>query len=493
MRIRTLWSFAALLTLTGLAYSVPADIYFSYVCDAWIGDGRQPLTTGQCWTGTPVPDGVVSVEVYDAANTLLGVNTLMNGLSECGEAGFFVSWDALTIECPGEPPVCPRAYAKVVYQGCVYTTVMFQLVAGTNALDLVQADWNCDCGAPCTPTEEGSDGPYDIPSGSTKVFFASDDTCTVWITAQGGAAHGVTVRVYDEVPQYHPAGFNYMSRVAAVFWNGSADPSTTLLVRMYYTSSEFNESGFSNTGCLIAARFDEFAAHWTPILPAGGGTKYIEFVTDRSGYFTFDCRGTTPRGIPIGDPTVSSADKELVVRWQTMDEFENYRFHILRAEKSEGPYVEIATVNSQLPDIGTTASYDYEYRDSGLENGRTYYYRLGSEDLHGNTVDGLAAVSGVPSLYGDAVQIDEYRLHAAYPNPFNPETRITYDVRDVGRVTLCVFDILGREVARLVDREQARGRYNVTFNARDLPSGLYFYRIDIGGQFTSTQKMLLLK
>jgi len=476
----------ALLALTSLTFAQPKMVSWDYPGD-WVCDvpGARPMTYGECFDTlvpiTPIPDGTV-MDIL--VNGVLTDTFALNGAGVCGP-GTFTTWYFFINS--GNTVVLDLAY-----EGCHYVSRNFLITTDETFL-MYQSDWTCECGPPCTPTEEGIDGPYDIPMGSTKVFFSAHDSCTVWITAQGDTAHGVTVEVFDAVPEFHPVAFSYMSRVVAVYWNGSADPSTTLLVRMYYTSDEFAESEFSNTSCLIAARFDEFAAHWTPILPEPGGTRYIEFITDRSGYFTFDCRGTTPRRIPVGGPTVSSGDGELVVRWQTVDEFENYRFHILRADDSDGPYVEVATMNSQLPDIRTTASFDYEYRDSGLENGRTYYYRLSSEDLHGNTVDGLATVSGVPSLYGDAVQIDEYRLHAAYPNPFNPETRITYDVRDAGHVALCVFDILGREVARLVDSEQPRGRYNVSFNAKDLPSGLYFYRIDIGGQFTSTQKMLLLK
>ena len=158
MGFRVMFATLAFLALTSFAFAVPADIYFSYPCDAWIGDGRLPLTYGgTCWQGTPLPDDVVAVEVYDSGHTLLGVNTMMNGLAECGEAGFFVSWSALTIDCPEDPtPVCPQVYAKVTYQGCVYTTVPFQLVTGTNAIDLVPTDWTtCQCQNPgCEVKEE---------------------------------------------------------------------------------------------------------------------------------------------------------------------------------------------------------------------------------------------------------------------------------------------------------------------------------------------------
>jgi hypothetical protein len=471
----------ALLALSTLSFAQPKSVSWDYPGD-WDCTVTPPLTFGTCWTGTPIPDGTVMNILVNGVPTF---QWPLNGNFVCDE-GYF---STIYYDINGGSSVV----LDIVYQGCHYASRPFTITTDETFL-MYQADWTtCECGGICTPTESGTDGPYEIASGATKIFFAGNDTCTIRITAQGGIAHGVTVSLFDAVPAFHPTAYSYMSRVAAIYWNGTQDPATTLRVRMYYTATELNESGFTGSSCLIAARFSEFGVSWAPITLAGSGAQYIEFLTKRSGYYTFDCRATIARRIPTGGPTVSSGDKELVVRWQTRDEFENYCFHILRSENAEGPYVEVATVNSQLPDIMTTASYDYEYRDSGLENGSNYYYRLSSEDLHGNITDYPATVCGIPSVDGNAVEINEYRLYAAYPNPFNPETRITYDIRDLGHVTLSVFDILGREITRLVDAEQPRGRYNVAFNGTSLPSGLYFYRLDIGGNFTSTQKMLLLK
>ena len=85
-----------------------------------------------------------------------------------------------------------------------------------------------------------------------------------------------------------------------------------------------------------------------------------------------------------------------------------------------------------------------------------------------------------------------YRLGANYPNPFNPQTTISYDLPETSGVRLDVFDSVGRLVRSLVDREQPPGRYEVVFTARDLPSGAYFYRID-AGNFTDVGSMMLAK
>jgi len=87
---------------------------------------------------------------------------------------------------------------------------------------------------------------------------------------------------------------------------------------------------------------------------------------------------------------------------------------------------------------------------------------------------------------------DKYLLHQNYPNPFNPSTIIQYQVPSVGIVTLKIFDILGRQVATLVNGQKQPGKYDVQWNASNNSSGLYFYRIQTG-KFVETKKMVLLK
>ncbi|MCW8811465.1 MAG: DUF362 domain-containing protein [Ignavibacteriaceae bacterium] len=86
----------------------------------------------------------------------------------------------------------------------------------------------------------------------------------------------------------------------------------------------------------------------------------------------------------------------------------------------------------------------------------------------------------------------DIRLQQNYPNPFNSTTVIKYQVLEAGFVTLKVYDVLGSEVATLVKEEQPNGIYEVRFAADDLPSGDYFYKLQIG-DFTETKKMILMK
>ncbi|MBV6479657.1 MAG: Ycf48-like protein [Ignavibacteria bacterium] len=87
---------------------------------------------------------------------------------------------------------------------------------------------------------------------------------------------------------------------------------------------------------------------------------------------------------------------------------------------------------------------------------------------------------------------ETYMLHQNYPNPFNPATKINFDLAKDGFVSIKVFDILGREVATLVNEFKNTGYYNVEFDARNLTSGMYYYRMEVNG-FTKVLKMSLIK
>jgi len=87
---------------------------------------------------------------------------------------------------------------------------------------------------------------------------------------------------------------------------------------------------------------------------------------------------------------------------------------------------------------------------------------------------------------------DEYFLNQNYPNPFNPTTTIRYQIPEISFVTIKVYDVLGNEIATLVNEEKPAGNYEVEFIGKGLPSGIYFYRLQTGS-FVETKKMVLLK
>ena len=85
-----------------------------------------------------------------------------------------------------------------------------------------------------------------------------------------------------------------------------------------------------------------------------------------------------------------------------------------------------------------------------------------------------------------------YNLAQNYPNPFNPSTKISFSIPKAGNVKLAVFDILGKQVTELVNGFKQAGTYDINFNASNIASGVYFYKIE-SGSFTEVKKMLLVK
>ena len=92
----------------------------------------------------------------------------------------------------------------------------------------------------------------------------------------------------------------------------------------------------------------------------------------------------------------------------------------------------------------------------------------------------------------DKALTDDYNLFQNYPNPFNPATRLSFVTSTSSFVSLKVYDVLGNEVATLVNEEKPAGKYEMDFDASSLPSSVYFYQLR-AGNFIQTKKMILLR
>ena len=121
------------------------------------------------------------------------------------------------------------------------------------------------------------------------------------------------------------------------------------------------------------------------------------------------------------------------------------------------------------------------------------------DSLHGwagysgivHTVDGGGTIVGINSM-GSEVPI-KYTLEQNYPNPFNSSTVIRYQLSVDSKVSIKVYDVQGREVQTLVEKRLSPGEYSVSFNSKDLPSGIYFYTLTIDGKTVAAKKISLIK
>jgi len=183
----------------------------------------------------------------------------------------------------------------------------------------------------------------------------------------------------------------------------------------------------------------------------------------------------------IGEVAVVPLNNSVKTTWRTLSETNLEGFAIYRDN------VRIATKEA----ANTPSGASYEYLDSDVENGRTYTYDLRTVDINGGE-NSFHTASVTPSF--ENALVTEYALHQNYPNPFNPSTKIAFDLVVNNPVTLTVYNATGQMVATLIDGvNYTKGRHAVAFDSGSLTSGLYFYTVKIGNEFTATKKMLLVK
>jgi hypothetical protein len=183
--------------------------------------------------------------------------------------------------------------------------------------------------------------------------------------------------------------------------------------------------------------------------------------------------------------TASVVGTDVKLRWETATEINNSGFSIER-KSTNSEYTEIGFVPGQ----GTTSEpTTYLFTDENLRAGE-YTYRLKQIDFDGT-------VSYSDEVSADVIAPAVFSLDQNYPNPFNPSTKISFSLAVDSKVSLKIFDVLGQEVASLVNQELTAGIHNYDFNAAGINSGVYFYRIEAAGsngvKFVDSKKMILVK
>lgn len=184
--------------------------------------------------------------------------------------------------------------------------------------------------------------------------------------------------------------------------------------------------------------------------------------------------------------TVAAHQMNADLHWSTATELNNYGFDIERRIESEGLFTRIGFVEG----YGTTnVPREYSFTDKHLSPG-TYSYRLKQIDR-----DGLFSYSHAVEVIAGRTD-NSFSLTQNYPNPFNPSTTIEYNIETPSHVSLKIYNLIGDEVATLVNSRQDAGSYVVSFNTSKgtykFPSGVYFYRLQAGTSI-STKRLILMK
>ena len=213
-------------------------------------------------------------------------------------------------------------------------------------------------------------------------------------------------------------------------------------------------------------------------------TSYRASVSDNHCEITLVIDSDTHLPVELSTFEAIAGNREVVLNWTTASEQNNAYFEIQRSTRSDG-WITIAQVDGSG---NSQTALDYTYTDRTVVNGIRYTYRLLSHDINGAAHEYETTSEATP----DAPMPTEYALEQNFPNPFNPNTTISYALKEAGFATLKIYNLLGQEVANLVSQQMEIGRYSVTFNAYDLPSGIYIYRLEVN-DFTDAKKMMLMK
>jgi hypothetical protein len=350
----------------------------------------------------------------------------------------------------------------------VLLTVLFGLLMTVNA---AAAPWPCDC--------VGGYNPYTTPTFWYLLDYNGyplengDCVCAYWVGADG---------LIDGVDVYNapnPRTDDELLNCGIIEYGGFFFSVTTWGVGENHP--EVGEEIY------LIIYDDECDSLTTDNYFGVSNTYAVQNYLGEVAYFLFPGDpgyGYTDQPLPVEliSFTATARDGEVLLEWKTASETNALGFLIERDE---------TVVNGELiPAAGNSSTENtYSYADKGLENGTTYAYNLISVDIDG--VEQVVNENPVLATPMPSVPA-EFALHQNYPNPFNPVTEIRYDLAEEAPVTLKIYNVLGAEVATLVDMSQQAGAYMVRWNAKDMATGIYFCSLD-AGDFKAVKKMVYLK
>lgn len=322
-----------------------------------------------------------------------------------------------------------------------------------------------------------------------------------------------------ELEKWHHIAVVCSSSTATVYTNGVAGSSATITLAAGEVGVNIGAASSWSSGS-VTHQFDELKLSKTPIYSedftpspnaALGSDENTVF------YFQFEDNSEVP---PLDDgplsltvtngPTSGSAvamtdanyvtpatglaipvelsafnvdilGNEVVLNWRTASETNNFGFEIERAVSNESNFEKIGFIEGN---VNSNSIKSYSFSDKNTIAG-TNFYRLKQIDL-----DGSFNYSDVVSVEIEVVQ--KYALNQNYPNPFNPSTVIEFSIPETQNVSLKVFNSIGQEVAELAKGLFEAGSHSVNFDASNLQSGVYFYRIE-STNFNAVRKMMFIK
>ena len=225
----------------------------------------------------------------------------------------------------------------------------------------------------------------------------------------------------------------------------------------------------------------------------GQGNVYV------SGYSTGNGTGSdfatikysqTPLPIPSAPLLVSPANGATLVELNPLLDWDNSLY-------AESYQIQVSMdslfASIVYGSVGIPFS-EFQIPNNGLNINTTYYWRVNATNATGTSPWSLIFhfTTGATNITLNSEIPKEFKLYNSYPNPFNPSTKIKFDIPKSSYVKLIIYDVLGREITTLVDEKLNAGRYDVNWDGSSYPSGVYFYRL-VTDEYVNVKRMVLLK
>jgi hypothetical protein len=287
------------------------------------------------------------------------------------------------------------------------------------------------------------------------------------------------------------------TRIQALTWNGSASLTGGEPAWRNIGNDNDDDNSLSAPDTLE----ESYHRDWAYVLPTPGSLNANQTRDD----VTLPVQLTSFRAI--------AADRRVTLVWITEAELDNLGFIIERSMARERDYIQIASYESMpaLAGSGNSSTRrNYQFVDTAVFNGLTYWYRLIDVSASGlrTAHPAVSATPDSPSEIEDPVKVNEgeklpadLHLNQNYPNPFNPETRINFfiphDNHISSRINLSVYDLNGKIIRTLVDEDLSPGNFAVIWDGKDqqgfsVAGGIYFYILRAKGNQLA-RKMFLLR
>ncbi len=323
---------------------------------------------------------------------------------------------------------------------------------------------------------------------------------TVTFTDITGSAYTVTVEQFNSDPHTDVSSSidsGTLSAISSVrYWSiqGSGGTPSNLQITLTWNSKD----GITTPSALDVAQFN--STQWISVGGDGSGTStsgtiQSAVITTSGSYYTFgdDAANGQDNSLPVTLATFTAeANLNFVLlKWETESEINNMGFNIYR-KTGDSPWEKL---NDELiPGAGNSSSkHEYSFKDEQIVPGETYSYRLESVSFNGVT-ETFAKLTQTVTIPVPT----EFAVYPNYPNPFNPETTIRFQLPEQQRVSIYIYDLKGKLIKKLLDNQSfSAGEHQILWNATDennqqVASGVYLYRF-VTPKYSKIGKMTFLK